>query len=108
MFSRDLWKRCCFPESEKPKVGMLSLGGLNVHISLVLAMFLKATFCAGAPLSVPGVPGWAPRVALEVWGAPWGSPGRSECGYFVGFRWFSVMSCFLMFFHEYLGAMSFS
>ena len=54
------------------------------------------------------MPGWAPRVALEVWGAPWGSPGRSECGSFVGFRWFSVMSCFLMFFHEYLGAMSFS
>ena len=30
------------PESEKPKVGMLSLGGLNVAISLVLAMFLKS------------------------------------------------------------------
>ena len=41
VFFIDLWKRCCFPESEKPKVGMLSLGGLNVAILLVLAMFLK-------------------------------------------------------------------
>ena len=54
------------------------------------------------------MPGWAPRVALEVWGAPWGSPGRSECCYFVGFRWFSEMSCFLMFFHRYLKATLFS
>ena len=41
MFFIDLWKPCCFLESEKPKVGMLRLGGLNVVISLVLAMFLK-------------------------------------------------------------------
>ena len=53
-------------------------------------------------------PGCAPRVALEVWGAPWMSPGRPEYCYFVGFELFSVMSCFLMFFHSYLGAMSFS
>ena len=46
------------------------------------------------------MPGWAPRVALEVWGAPWGSPGRSECCYFVGFRWFSEMSCFLEIFEN--------
>ena len=70
-------------------------------------MLLFRVFSAGAPFSVPGVPGWAPRVALEVWGAPWGSPGRSECGYFRGFGWFSERSCFLMFFLEYLGAMSF-
>ena len=87
---------------------MLSLGGLNVAISLVLAMFLKSDVFLGAPFSVPGVPGWAPRVALEVWGAPWGSPGRSECCYFVGFRWFSERSCFLMFFDECSEAMSFS
>ena len=53
-------------------------------------------------------PGGAPRVVLEVWGAPWVSPGRSECCHFIGFRWLSEMSCFLMFFHRYLEAMSFS
>ena len=63
---------------------MLSLGGLNVAISLVLAMFLKSHVFRRC----------APRVALDVWGAPWVSPGRSECSYFVGFRWFSDMSCF--------------
>ena len=65
-------------------------------------------FSAGASFSVPGVPGWAPRVALEVWGAPWGSPGRSECCYFVGFRWYSEMSCFLMIFHRNLEMMMLS
>ena len=44
-------------------------------------------------------------VFLEVWGDPWVSPERSEGCYFVGFRWFSEMSCFLMFFHRYLKAM---
>ena len=34
-------------------------------------------------------------VILEVWGDSWISPGRSECCYFVGFRWYSEMSCFL-------------
>ena len=55
-----------------------------------------------------GVLGWsweALGVVLEVWGPPWVSPGRSTCCYFVGFRWFSEMSCFLMFFHRYLKAM---
>ena len=58
-----------------------------------------------------GVLGWsweALGVVLEVWGNPWVSPGRSECCYFVGFRWFSEMSCFFMFFRRYLKAMLFS
>ena len=42
VFFIDIWKQCCFPETEKLKVGRLSLGGLNVAISLVLAMFLKS------------------------------------------------------------------
>ena len=45
---------------------------------------------------------------LEVWGDPWISPGRSECCCFVGFRWYSEISCFLMIFHRYLEAMLFS
>ena len=44
-------------------------------------------------------------VFLEVWGDPWVSPERSEGCYFVGFRWFSEMSCFFRFFHRYLKAM---
>ena len=32
-------------------------------------------------------------VILDVWGDPWISPGRSECCYFFGFRWYSEMSC---------------
>ena len=49
----DIWKRCGFPESEKLKVGMLSLGGLNVDISLVLAMFLKSDVCRRCALERP-------------------------------------------------------
>ena len=45
---------------------------------------------------------------LEVLGDPWDSPEKSKCCYFVGFRWFSEMSCFLMFFHRYLKATLFS
>ena len=45
---------------------------------------------------------------LEVWGDPWVSPERSKCCYFVGFRWFSEMSCFLMISHRYLEVMLFS
>ena len=45
---------------------------------------------------------------LEVWGDPWVSPERSKCCYFVGFRWFSEMSCFLMIFHRNLEVMTFS
>ena len=41
-------------------------------------------------------------------GDPRVSPERSECCYFIGFRWFSEMSCFLIFFHRYLKAMLFS
>ena len=41
---------------------------------------------------------------LEVLGHPWVSPERSKCCYFIGFRWFSEMSCFLMFFHRYFKA----
>ena len=58
-----------------------------------------------------GVLGWSWEVlgkVLEVWGDPWVSPGRLECWYFFGFRWFSEMSCFLMFFHRYLKATLFS
>ena len=35
---------------------------------------------------------------LEVLGDPWVSPERSKCCYFVSFRWFSELLCFLMFF----------
>ena len=56
----------------------------------------------------PGMVLGGPWVVLEVWGSPWVSPGRSECCYFVDFRWFSEMSCFLMFFHMCLKAMLFS
>ena len=45
---------------------------------------------------------------LEVLGDPWVSPERSKCCYFIGFRWFSEMSWFLMFFHRYLKATLFS
>ena len=45
---------------------------------------------------------------LEVLGDPWDSPEVLKCCYFVGFRWFSEMSCFLMFFHRYLKATLFS
>ena len=47
-------------------------------------------------------------MVLEIWGGPWVSPGRSDCCYFVGFRWFSGMCGFLLFFHRYVEAMSFS
>ena len=40
-------------------------------------------------------------VFLEVLGDPWDSPEKSKCCYFVGFRWFSEMPCFFMFFHRY-------
>ena len=53
-------------------------------------------------------PGGALGVVLEVWGVPWVSPGRSECCYFICFRWFSGMLCVLMSFHRYLEAMLFS
>ena len=45
---------------------------------------------------------------LEVLGDPWVSPEKLKCCYFFGFRWFSEMSCFLMFFHRYLKATLFS
>ena len=45
---------------------------------------------------------------LEVWGDPWVSPGRSECCYFICFRWYSEMSCFLVIFHRNLEVMLFS
>ena len=44
-------------------------------------------------------------VFLELWGDLWVSTERSEGCYFVGFSWFSEVSCFLMFFHRYLMAM---
>ena len=47
-------------------------------------------------------------VFLEVLGDPWFSPETSKCCYFVGFRWFSEMSCFFMFFRRYLKATLFS
>ena len=47
-------------------------------------------------------PGGPLGVILEVWGDPWISPGRSECCYFVGFRWYSELSCFFMIFHRNL------
>ena len=53
-----------------------------------------------------------------VLGGPWrvfggigrslGQSEKSKCFYFVGFRWFSEMSCFLMFFDRYLKATLFS
>ena len=46
------------------------------------------------PGSVLGASWEALGVILEAWGDPWVSPGRSECCYFVGFRWFYEMSCF--------------
>ena len=62
----------------------------------------------GGPGSVLGSSWGALGVILEVWGDPWISPGRSECCYFVGFRWYSEMSCFLMIFHRNLEVMMFS
>ena len=44
---------------------------------------------------------------LEIWGDPWISPGMSECCYFVGFSWYSEMSCFFMLFHRNLKVMMF-
>jgi hypothetical protein len=40
-------------------------------------------------------------VFLEVLGDHWFSPETSKWCYFVGFRWFSELSCFLMFFRRY-------
>ena len=64
--------------------------------------------CLGGPGSVLGSSGGALGAILEVWGDPWISPGRSECCYFNGFRWYSEMSCFLMIFHRNLEVMIFS
>ena len=38
----------------------------------------------------------------EVLGDHWFSPETSKCCYFAGFRWFSEVSCFFMFFRRYL------
>ena len=75
---------------------MLSLGGLNVAISSVLVMFLKSDVFRGCALERPwSVLGGAPRVVLEVWGAPWVGPGDTECCYFIGFKWFCGMLVFV-------------
>ena len=60
------------------------------------------------PWEHPGIVLGALGVILEVWGDPWISPGMSECCNFVGFRWYSEMSCFLMIFHRNLEVMMFS
>ena len=78
---------------------MLSLGDLNVAISLVLAMFLESHVFRRCALERP----WS------VLGGLLGSVlGGQNIVISFGFRWFSVMLGFLMFFHRYLGAMSFS
>ena len=72
-------------------------GGMLLGCLGVLGGFLEAPW---SPLGVLGGPGsvlgssWgALGVILEVWGDPWISYGRSECCYFIGFRWYSEMSC---------------
>ena len=62
----------------------------------------------GRSLGVLGSFWGALGVILEVWGDPWISPGKSECCYFNGFRWYSEMSCFLMIFHINLEVTMFS
>ena len=78
-----------------------SLGVLRVSLGRSLGVL-------GGPGSVLGSSWGALGVILEVWGDPWISPGRSECCQFVGFRWYSEMSCFLMIFHRNLEVMMFS
>jgi len=56
----------------------------------------------------PGMVLGGPWGVFEVLGDPWVSPERSKCCYFIGFRWFSEMLCFFMFFHRYLKARLFS
>ena len=91
---------------------MLSLGGLNVAISLVLVMFLKSDVCRRCalerPWSVLGeLLGWFWRSGVLL-GLVLGGQNVVISVVLDGFRCFSVMSCLLMFFHRYLGAMSFS
>ena len=91
-------------------------------------MLLGCLGVLGCPLEVP----WGPLgVSLGVLGRPWrpwecpgivlGSPWgdfgglgrsldqswRSECCYFIGFTWYSEMSCFLIIFHRNLEVMMF-
>ena len=82
-------------------------------------MFLRCLGVLGGPLEVPWGPlgvswevlggPWMPwerpgkvlgalGVISEVWGDPWISPWRSQCCYFVGFRWYSDMSCLFCYF----------
>ena len=60
-------KRCRFFESEKLLVGMLTLGGLNVAISVVLAMFLESHVFRRCALERP----WSVLGGLLGW--PWRS-----------------------------------
>ena len=78
-----------------------SLGVLWVSLGRSLGVL-------GGPGRVLGSSWGALGVILEVWGDPWISPGRSDCCDFVGFRWYSEMSCFLMIFHRNLEVMMFS
>ena len=83
------------------------LGGLLEVPWVPLGVSWEVLGCLGGPGSVLGSSWGALGVILDVWGDPWVSPGRSECCYFVGFRWYSEMSCFLMIFHRNLEVMMF-
>ena len=100
-------------EDQRRAGGML-LGCLRVLGGLLevpwgpLGVSWEVLGCLGGPGSVLGSSWGALGMILEVWGDPRISPGRLECCYFVGFRWYSEMSCFLMICHRNLEVMMFS
>ena len=98
----------------------VSFGFLLILLGFVISR--TSLRVLGGPGVVPGGPinrccflgaSWdgsreALGVFLEVWRDPWASPERSEGCFFIGFRWFSEVSCFLMLFHKNLAVMMFS
>ena len=95
---RDVLGGCFWGSWRSLGVPWRSLGVLRVSLGRSLGVL-------GGPGSVLGSSWGALGVILEVWGDPWISPGRSECCYFIGFEWYSEMSCFFMMFYRNLEVM---
>ena len=53
------------------------------------------------PWGRPGIVLGALGVILDVLGDPWLRPGRSDCCYFIGFRYYFEMSCFSLLFRYF-------
>ena len=98
---------------DQRRAGSMLLGCLGVlgdpwrSLGVLWVSLARSLGVLGGPGSVLGSSWEALGMILEVWCDPWISPGRSECCYFVGFRWYSEMSCFLMVFHRNLKVMMF-